>query len=58
MLNVLSVVSWVHLPDYGGYAAAKATAWAMTNVTRQEPAASGIDVTAPHVGLHGHRYGD
>lgn len=50
VLNVLSVLSWVHYPDYGGYSAAKAAELAMTNVTRQELAPSGIDVTALHVG--------
>ncbi len=34
VLNVLSVLSWVHYPDYGGYSAAKAAEWAMTNVVR------------------------
>ena len=50
VLNVLSVLSWVHYPDYGGYSAAKAAEWAMTNVVRQELAPAGIDVTALHVG--------
>ena len=50
ILNVLSVLSWVHYPDYGAYSAAKAAAWAMTNVLRQELASSKIDVTALHVG--------
>jgi NAD(P)-dependent dehydrogenase (short-subunit alcohol dehydrogenase family) len=50
ILNVLSVLSWVHLPDYGAYSAAKAAAWAMTNVARQELAPSGIHVAALHVG--------
>jgi NAD(P)-dependent dehydrogenase (short-subunit alcohol dehydrogenase family) len=50
ILNVLSVLSWVHLPDYGAYSAAKAAAWAMTNVVRQELAPSGIHVAALHVG--------
>ncbi|MFG2044905.1 SDR family oxidoreductase [Dactylosporangium sp. NPDC048998] len=50
ILNVLSVLSWVHRPSYGGYSAAKAAEWAMTNVIRQELAPAGIDVTALHVG--------
>jgi NAD(P)-dependent dehydrogenase (short-subunit alcohol dehydrogenase family) len=50
ILNVLSVLSWVHLPDTGAYSAAKAAAWAMTNVVRQELAPSGIHVAALHVG--------
>jgi NAD(P)-dependent dehydrogenase (short-subunit alcohol dehydrogenase family) len=50
ILNVLSVLSWVHYPAYGGYSAAKAAELAMTNVIRQELAPAGIDVTALHVG--------
>jgi short-subunit dehydrogenase len=50
ILNVLSVLSWLHLPDYGAYSAGKAAAWAMSNVVRQELAPSGIQVTALHVG--------
>ncbi|MDX3072838.1 SDR family oxidoreductase [Streptomyces sp. NPDC088354] len=50
VLNMLSVLSWAHYPNYGGYSAAKAAEWAMTNVTRQELAPSGIDVIAVHVG--------
>jgi NAD(P)-dependent dehydrogenase (short-subunit alcohol dehydrogenase family) len=49
ILNVLSVLSWLHLPSSGAYAAAKAAAWAMTNVTRQEFAPRGIQVAALHV---------
>jgi NAD(P)-dependent dehydrogenase (short-subunit alcohol dehydrogenase family) len=49
MLNVLSVLSWLHLPSSGAYAAAKAAAWAMTNVTRHELAQSAIHVAALHV---------
>lgn len=50
VLNVLSVLSWIHFPDAGAYSAAKAAAWALTNVFRQELAPSGIGVTALHVG--------
>jgi len=50
VLNVLSVLSWVHRPGVGGYSAAKAAEWAMTNVVRQELAPAGITVTALHVG--------
>jgi NAD(P)-dependent dehydrogenase (short-subunit alcohol dehydrogenase family) len=50
ILNVLSVLSWAHLPDYGAYSAAKAAAWAMSNVVRQELAPAGIGVTSLHVG--------
>ncbi|WP_061300154.1 SDR family oxidoreductase [Herbidospora cretacea] len=50
ILNVLSVLSWVHFPTVGGYSAAKAAELGMTNVIRQELASAGIDVTALHVG--------
>ena len=50
ILNILSVLSWVHYPDYGAYSAGKAAALAMTNVLRQELAPARIDVTALHVG--------
>jgi len=50
ILNVLSLLAWLHLPDYGAYSAAKAAAWAQTNVVRQELAPNGIEVTALHVG--------
>jgi NAD(P)-dependent dehydrogenase (short-subunit alcohol dehydrogenase family) len=47
---VLSVLSWLHLPDYGAYSSAKAAAWAQTDVVRQELAPKGTEVTALHVG--------
>ncbi|MFD1935472.1 MULTISPECIES: SDR family oxidoreductase [Nonomuraea] len=50
VLNILSVLSWAHYPRHGGYSAAKAAEWGMTNVIRQELAPAGIDVTALHVG--------
>ncbi|MCE7010857.1 SDR family oxidoreductase [Kibdelosporangium philippinense] len=50
ILNVLSVLSWVHFPDYGAYSAAKAAAWALTNVARQELEDKKIQVSALHVG--------
>ncbi|MDX8031947.1 SDR family oxidoreductase [Lentzea sp. BCCO 10_0856] len=50
ILNVLSVLSWAHLPDYGAYAAAKAAAWALTNAARSELADQKIQVSALHVG--------
>ena len=49
ILNVLSVLSWLHLPAAGAYDAAKAAAWAMTDAVRQELAPSAIHVTALHV---------
>jgi NAD(P)-dependent dehydrogenase (short-subunit alcohol dehydrogenase family) len=50
ILNMLSVLSWLHLPSSGAYGAAKAAAWAMTDALRQELAPRGIQVTAVHVG--------
>ncbi len=50
ILNVLSVLSWVHPLNYGAYSAAKAAEWALTNVTRAELADKNIQVTALHVG--------
>jgi NAD(P)-dependent dehydrogenase (short-subunit alcohol dehydrogenase family) len=51
MLNVLSVLSWLSIPDLGGYCASKAAEWSMTNALRAELAGRGIGVTALHVGL-------
>ncbi|MER5193968.1 SDR family oxidoreductase [Streptomyces sp. NPDC002755] len=50
VLNVLSVLSWLHPAGLGSYAAAKAAAWALTNATREELAPRGITVSALHVG--------
>ncbi|MEU5026935.1 SDR family oxidoreductase [Streptomyces milbemycinicus] len=50
VLNVLSVLSWLHPAGLGSYAAAKAAAWAQTNAVREELAPRGITVTALHVG--------
>ena len=50
ILNMLSVLSWLHAPGSGAYSAAKAAEWAMTDALRQELAPRGIDVTAVHVG--------
>ena len=49
ILNVLSIISWLHLPAAGAYSAAKAAAWAMTDATRQELAPRGIHVAALRV---------
>ena len=51
ILNVLSVLAWLHLPASGAYSAAKAAAWAMTAAVRQELAPRGIHVASLHVGL-------
>ncbi|KOG10704.1 MULTISPECIES: SDR family oxidoreductase [Streptomyces] len=50
VLNVLSVLSWLHPAGLGAYAAAKAAAWALTGATREELAPRRITVTALHVG--------
>ncbi|WP_232665262.1 SDR family oxidoreductase [Pseudonocardia sp. TRM90224] len=50
VLNVLSVLSWVHPPNSGAYNAAKAAAWALTNALRVELMPLGITTTALHVG--------
>lgn len=50
VLNVLSVLSWAHLPQHGVYAASKAAAWALTGASRAELAGRGIAVSALHVG--------
>ncbi|MFC9947902.1 SDR family oxidoreductase [Streptomyces pratensis] len=50
VLNVLSVLSWVHPAGLGSYAASKAAAWALTGATRDELAPRGITVSALHVG--------
>ncbi|GAY19228.1 SDR family oxidoreductase [Mycobacterium sp. shizuoka-1] len=50
VLNVLSVLAWVHPPTSGAYSAAKAAAWAMTDALRTELAPREIHVSALHVG--------
>lgn len=50
ILNVLSVLSWLHPSSSGAYSAAKAAAWAMTDAVREELAPNGIHVAALHVG--------
>jgi NAD(P)-dependent dehydrogenase (short-subunit alcohol dehydrogenase family) len=51
ILNVLSVLSWLHAGQFGAYAAAKAAGWAMTDALREELAPRGIHVAALHVGF-------
>ncbi|GHE26472.1 short-chain dehydrogenase [Kitasatospora indigofera] len=51
VLNVLSALSWLHLPEHGAYSAAKAAAWALTGAARLELAPRGIAVSALHVGF-------
>jgi NAD(P)-dependent dehydrogenase (short-subunit alcohol dehydrogenase family) len=50
ILNVLSVLSWLHPASSGAYSAAKAAAWALTDAVREELGPKGIHVAALHVG--------
>lgn len=49
ILNVLSILSWVHPASSGAYSAAKAAAWALTDAAREQLAPRGIQVSALHV---------
>ena len=51
VLNVLSVLSWVHPGPFGAYSAAKAAEWAQSNALRDLLAPRGIAVSALHVGF-------
>ncbi|MFC0113952.1 SDR family oxidoreductase [Kibdelosporangium aridum] len=51
LLNVHSILSWVHTLGSGSYNAAKAAAWAMSNPVRAQLAPRGISVTALYVGF-------
>ncbi len=50
ILNVLSALSWFAYPGNGGYAAAKAAAWSLTNSVRLELIGQQTLVTALHMG--------
>lgn len=50
ILNVLSVLSWIHPAGYGAYCAGKAAAWSLTDSIREELEPRGIRVSALHVG--------
>ncbi|WP_329129213.1 SDR family oxidoreductase [Streptomyces sp. NBC_01476] len=50
ILNVLSVLSWYAAPNSGGYSAAKAAEWSLTNSLRLSLADQGTQVTGLHVG--------
>jgi NAD(P)-dependent dehydrogenase (short-subunit alcohol dehydrogenase family) len=50
ILNVLSVLSWLHPGSLGGYTAAKAAEWALTDAVRDQLTPKGIKVSALHVG--------
>ena len=51
VLNVLSVLSWLHPGPFGAYSAAKAAEWAKSNALRDLLAPKGIAVSALHVGF-------
>ncbi|MFE9299353.1 SDR family oxidoreductase [Streptomyces niveus] len=51
VLNVASVIAWMHPGQAGSYATSKAAAWAMSNAVREELAPRGILVSALYVGL-------
>ncbi|GAA3105871.1 SDR family oxidoreductase [Pseudonocardia yunnanensis] len=50
VVNVLSVLSWIHIAPHEAYSTAKAASWAATNALRLRLAPKGIQVTALHVG--------
>jgi NAD(P)-dependent dehydrogenase (short-subunit alcohol dehydrogenase family) len=50
ILNVASVLSWLHPANTGAYNAAKAALWAQTDSVREQLASRGVTVTALHVG--------
>jgi NAD(P)-dependent dehydrogenase (short-subunit alcohol dehydrogenase family) len=51
IINVLSVLSWVSLPQVATYSLSKAAAWSLTNGLRSELAPQGTHVLALHVGF-------
>jgi NAD(P)-dependent dehydrogenase (short-subunit alcohol dehydrogenase family) len=51
ILNVASVLSWLHPIAFGTYSCSKAALWAQTDVVREELKAHGVSVTALHVGF-------
>jgi NAD(P)-dependent dehydrogenase (short-subunit alcohol dehydrogenase family) len=50
IVNVLSALSWFAHPGSGGYAAAKAAEWNMTNAVRLELGPKGVSVQGLHLG--------
>ena len=50
IVNVLSALSWINMPQFGVYGASKSAAWAMTNGVRQELRAQHTQVLAMHMG--------
>jgi NAD(P)-dependent dehydrogenase (short-subunit alcohol dehydrogenase family) len=50
LVNMLSALSWVSLPQSAAYSVSKAAAWALTNGLRNELRAQGTLVVAVHAG--------
>lgn len=50
-VNVLSVLSWVALPQLSTYSASKAAAWSFTNAARTELAPQGTQVVGVYAGF-------
>jgi len=48
LINMLSVLSWLNLPQTGTYGASKSAAWALTNGLRNELRAQGTLVVGVH----------
>jgi NAD(P)-dependent dehydrogenase (short-subunit alcohol dehydrogenase family) len=51
VLNVVSVLSWMHPHVLGAYAAAKTALWAQSDAVREEFAPHGVAVTSLHIGF-------
>ncbi|MET7298635.1 SDR family oxidoreductase [Embleya sp. NPDC005575] len=51
LVNMLSVLSFMTLPQVGSYSASKAAAWSLTNALRLELAAQGTLVVGVHAGF-------
>jgi NAD(P)-dependent dehydrogenase (short-subunit alcohol dehydrogenase family) len=50
ILNILSALSWIGLPNIGAYCAAKSAEWSLTNALRVQLAEQGVRVASLHVG--------
>ena len=50
LVNMLSALSWISLPNSGAYSISKAAAWALTNGLRNELRAQGTLVVGVHAG--------
>lgn len=51
IVNVLSAVSWISLPQLGVYSASKSAAWSLTNGLRNELRAQHTQVLGMHMGF-------